>query len=106
MSIRRSLYFVPALIPAFYIVYLISCYGVDIPSWDQWELVPLLGKMHAGKLSFADLWARHNEHRILFPRSIMLLLASLTDWNIIYELYVNVILGCAYLSFHYYAATG
>jgi hypothetical protein len=94
MSVRRGLYFIAALIPAFYIVYLISCYGVDIPYWDQWELVPLLGKMHAGKLSLADLWVQHNEHRVLFPKMIMLLLAFLTDWDIICELYVNVALGC------------
>lgn len=95
MSIRRSLYFIAALIPAFYIVYLISCYGVDIPFWDQWNgMVPLLGKMSAGKLSLADLWVQHNEHRVPFPKTIMLLLAFLTDWNIICELYVNVALGC------------
>ena len=57
-------------------------------------MVPLLEKMYAGKLSFDDLWAQHNEHRVLFPKMIMLLLASLTDWNILCELYVNVALGC------------
>jgi hypothetical protein len=57
---------------------------------DQWELVPLLEKTYHGDLTFHDLWAQHNEHRIIFPQLIMLLLARLTHWNIHYELAVNI----------------
>ena len=63
------------------------------PIWDQWELVPLLEKTYHGELTFHDLWAQHNEHRLLFPQLIMLLLARLTSWNIHYELAVNIILA-------------
>jgi len=54
-----------------------------------------------GELSFSDIWVQHNEHRILFPRLIMLALASLTGWNIIYELYTNFVLAGLILLFLY-----
>jgi len=55
--------------------------------------VPLLDKTYHGELTLHDLWEQHNEHRILFPRIIMLLLARLTRWNIHYELAVNILLA-------------
>lgn len=70
-------------------------YGVLVPFWDQWELVPFIGKLRHGTLGLSDLWSQHNEHRILFPRIIMLSLASLTKWNTIKETYVNVALAAA-----------
>ena len=57
-------------------------FGITIPYWDQWELVPLLEKMHNHTLTLADLWAQHNEHRIIFPKILMMLLARLSNWNI------------------------
>jgi hypothetical protein len=43
----------------------------------------------------ADLWSQHSEHRLFFPRIIMIALARLTGWDISYELAVNVLLGTA-----------
>lgn len=96
---RNALFFVLVLIPPFSIAYFVLYYGLTVPFWDQWELVPLLYKMHSGELSFSDIWAQHNEHRIFFPRSIMLTLAYLTDWNIIYELYTNLVIAALTLFF-------
>jgi hypothetical protein len=82
-----------ALLPLVFLFWVITRYAVDVPYRDQWELVPLLEKMVHGRLTLADLWAQHNEHRILFPRIIMLALARATGWNTYYELAVNVILA-------------
>ena len=76
--------------PPILVAYLIYAYGVNIPYGDQWELVPLLKKYIEGSLSFNDLWAQHNEHRILFPLLMMISLASHSKWNIWWELYSNL----------------
>jgi len=81
--------------PAAWVGILVFLYGVDTPWGDQWDgTLPLLEKMQAGTLGFADLFAFHNEHRIFFPRLITLGLAKLTHWNIRAELLVIWILAC------------
>jgi len=90
---RNALFFVLVLIPPFSIAYFVLHYGLTVPFWDQWELVPLLYKMHSSELSFFDIWAQHNEHRIFFPKLVMLTLAYMTDWKIIYELFANLIIA-------------
>ena len=82
-----------ALVPLAFLIWVIAQYAVDVPYRDQWELVPLLDKTYHDELTFHDLWAQHNEHRLLFPRIIMLALARGTGWNTHYELAVNVILA-------------
>jgi hypothetical protein len=63
--------------------------GVDIPFWDEWDgTAPLFEKMAAGTLGFADFFAQHNEHRILFSRLIFFGLGRLTHWNVRAELFV------------------
>lgn len=74
-----------------YLVLFVVNYADNLPYWDQWELVPLIKKMNDGTLTFSDLWAQHNEHRILFPRIVMLVLAYFTNWNIYFELGINLI---------------
>jgi hypothetical protein len=80
-----------SLIPLALLVYMVARYAVDVPFLDQWELVPVLDRMYCGTLTFHDLWVQHNEHRIFFPRIIMLLLARLTHWNIRCELALNIL---------------
>ena len=82
-----------ALLPLAILIWTVVQYAVAVPYLDQWELVPYLEKMYQGELTFHDLWAQHNEHRIFFPKIIMLLLARLTHWNIRYELAVNILLA-------------
>jgi len=69
-------------------------YGVNCVFWDQWGIVPLFDKLYAGNLSFADLFALHNEHRILLPRLVMLGLGSLTHYNTVAEMYLSWLLLC------------
>lgn len=77
------------------LVLLIACisFSDNIPYMDSWELVPLWDKFYSNQLSFVDLWAQHNEHRLLFPRLIMLGLGYISQWNYLYEIAVNIILG-------------
>ncbi len=71
------------------------CFSVDVPYLDQWEFVPFLQKAMDGALTPHDFWAQHNEHRILFPRLIMLALARATHWDLRAELALNFLLGAA-----------
>jgi hypothetical protein len=76
-----------ALPVAFSLAY-VREYGVNAVYRDQWEVADLFGRLAAGSLSLADLWAPHNEHRFFFPRIAMLTLGSLTDWNNVAEMYL------------------
>ena len=75
----------PLIIEVFYI----RSFGVNVVYWDQWELVPLLDKLYDSSLTFDDLFAQHNEHRIFFPRIIMLGLAYMTQYNTIAEMFFS-----------------
>lgn len=68
-------------------------YSVDYPYYDQWDFVPFLEKAFSHQLTWQDFWAQHNEHRLVFPRLLMLVLARLSHWNIYLELLANLILA-------------
>ena len=74
------------VIPMAHVAGIIGVYGVDVPYWDQWRLVPLLAALDDGTMRVSDLWAIHNEHRVLFPRLVMLGLAQLSGWNTRWEM--------------------
>lgn len=58
----------------------------NVPFYDQWRFVPLLDQFYANNISLETLWAQHNEHRIVFPRLLMLVLASISEWDIRVEI--------------------
>ncbi|OFW06105.1 MAG: hypothetical protein A3H96_23840 [Acidobacteria bacterium RIFCSPLOWO2_02_FULL_67_36] len=89
----RALPILLAAVPLLYLIWFARTFYVDVPFWDQWELVPKLDKLAAGTLGVQDLWFQHNEHRPLFPVVLMLVLARLSGWNIAWEIAANVIFG-------------
>jgi hypothetical protein len=88
-----------ALIPLVILILNVAAYQVDVPFWDQWNFVPLLDKSYGQGVTLADLWAQHNEHRLLFPRLIMLGLAHASGYDIAFELAVIVLLAAATFAF-------
>lgn len=97
---KRKEYILPLLliiIPVIEMASFISSYGIDIPFWDHWTLVPLLYKLHFGKLTFYDIWEQHVETREFFPKIIMLAIAYVSRWNIWWELYTNLLFGIGIL---------
>jgi len=82
-----------AAIPPLVLASMVANFGVDVPYWDQWDLVPDLEKLYAGGLGLSDLWAQHSEHRVLVPRALMLGLARLTGWDVRYELWLSLLLA-------------
>ena len=93
----RSLPLFLSLIPPVFLLIWLFLYHVDCPVGDEWALAPLLQKSFEGSLTFHDFWIQHNEHRLIFPKIVLLLLARWTSWNITYELLANVLLGVGIL---------
>jgi hypothetical protein len=52
-------------------------------SADDWEIVPFYVKMKAHDLTFADLFAQHNEHRIFFLNLIYLGIGYISNFNVV-----------------------
>ena len=75
----------PVILGAVYIRF----FGVNVVFWDQWDFIPYIEKLFNNNLSIYDLFQQHNEHRLFFPRIIMLILAYLTSYNNIYEMYFS-----------------
>jgi hypothetical protein len=92
-TIRVALLLVAAATPSLFIIYLIARYGVDIPFADEWTLAPLLLKAHNHTLGLADLFAQHNEHRLVFPRLLMIGIARATHGNLRAEMFFSVALA-------------
>ncbi len=53
-------------------LFLIIRYGVNVPFADDFTLAPLLLSAHSGTLTFGELFAQHNEHRMALPRLLAL----------------------------------
>lgn len=69
---------------------------------DEWSMIPIYGRMIDGNLNFADLFAQHNEHRIFFPRMVMLLVERLTSFNTVAEMYLSWALITATVAIIFY----
>lgn len=82
-----------ALAPFSILVFKIVRHGFFFPFWDEWYLAKWLDMSYAGNLSFAQLWAQHNEHRLIFPKLLLISLARITKWSVACELGTSIFLG-------------
>lgn len=75
-------------------LWLIECTGSEVPILDQWdEGAFLLKRFVEGSLRVADLFAPHNEHRIVLTRLWSLLWFVLNgQWDPFLEIVVNAVL--------------
>jgi len=62
-------------------------FGVNMPWMDQFNFVPLLGKPLPEVFWSHQFFLQHNEHKMYFPRFIMILLGHLTKYNVVAEMY-------------------
>ena len=85
------------LVPSVVLAVLLWRDAVNVPYWDEWDddSAGLFVKLKTGQLTFGDLWAQHNESRFVLLRTFVLLLGSLTHWNLGYEIAVTFFLACA-----------
>lgn len=64
-----------------------------VPAFDEWATVDLVHRLDQGMLGWTDLWALHNEHRIVIPRILDLILIKVTGWNRQIEMTADLALG-------------
>ncbi|MDH5780084.1 MAG: hypothetical protein OEZ29_05770 [Candidatus Bathyarchaeota archaeon] len=83
------------ILPPISLLCYIRVFGVNVIFWDDWENVPLYQQLMSGKLAFSDLFAQHNEHRMLFPNIVMLAIENLTRYNTVSVMFFSWLLICA-----------
>ena len=69
---RLVLFFALGSLPALFLFGNIRRTAVNVPFMDDWQFIPLLEKASQGQLTFDDLWAPHDEHRLLIPRIVII----------------------------------
>jgi hypothetical protein len=89
-----ALMFVAFLIGLSYV----RAFGVNVFWRDDWARSPILSEYFSGTLTAADFWELNNEHRIVFPRLVMLGLGLLTQGNVVADMYVIQVLLLAILT--------
>jgi hypothetical protein len=89
-------------LPILFLGILLILKTVNVPFWDQWELVPIIEDYNTGHLSLHDLWQQHNEHRIFFPRIVMMVLAVITHWNTRVEAFAGFLVAVIGFSILYF----
>ena len=74
-------------------LYLVWLYGSDVPSWDDWDMVPAMTGHQPVTASW--LWSQHNEHRVPLPRLVSLALywGIREDFRVV--MYFNVLIVAA-----------
>ena len=82
-----------AFSPAILLIILITENAVNIPVWDGWERTALFEKVDAGTLTFADLYAPHIDHRMVFPRLLMIGLAYASDGDLRFDVVATFLIG-------------
>jgi len=72
------------VLPALVLLSDIRAFAVNVPFMDDWQFVPLLEKAKNGTLTFQELWAPHDEHRLLLPRIVIIasMLATGGDYRV------------------------
>jgi hypothetical protein len=80
-ALLLALAFSPALATALFV----HQHAVNVPVWDDWERAPLVAAWEEGTLGFGDLYAPHIDHRMVFPRALMLVLNRLSGGDLVWE---------------------
>ncbi len=92
-TIKNNSYLFAIGFPLGFLSLLLNKFGVNFPYLDQWAYVPLHMKIDSGTFGISDLWAQHNEHRIVFPKIASLSLSLLTHWYTPVEIFFSVFIA-------------
>ncbi len=92
---KKILLFTLYLIPVVLLIGFVANFSINVPIDDEWRLANLFEKIAAENVTFNDFWALHSNHRILFPKIIIAVLAFASRWNINYQLCLSIGLAIA-----------
>lgn len=79
-----------ALIPIVSHTLAVRHYGVNVPTFDDWAMAPLIVKAHTGQLKIADIFQQQQEARTVLPNLIFILSAQ-SEWNVRDQMLLSVI---------------
>jgi hypothetical protein len=94
---KKIILFTLYLLPVLLLIGFVANFSVNVPIDDEWRLASLFEKIAAGNVTFNDFWALHSNHRIVFPKIIIAVLAFVSRWNINYQLCLSI--GLAVITF-------
>jgi hypothetical protein len=94
---KKLILFTLYLIPVLLLIGFVANFSVNVPVDDEWRLASLFEKIAQGNVTFNDFWALHSNHRIVFPKIIIAVLAFASRWNINYQLCLSI--GLAGITF-------
>jgi hypothetical protein len=77
VSLAVLLTCLPMVLSAVYI----KLFGVNVAHWDEFLFIRYLARQEASDFQWRELFAQHNEHRLLFPSLLYLALIKLTHWD-------------------------
>jgi len=90
MKFSTAIIWIGTITPAILSIYFIQNFHVNTVFWDEWEIVPYLSIIFSGGDIFSlNILHPHNEHFPIFPRLLVLSLASLSSYNIFLEVFVG-----------------
>lgn len=90
--------YIVLIIPIIFGVGFAFKYGVNTLFMDDWSVLGWYDAAMQNGLSLDNLLAQHNEHRLLFPKLILLASMFLSHGNIIVDIYIiQFLLACTYL---------
>jgi hypothetical protein len=83
-----------AIMPVVHTALLVARYHINVPYLDQWWLLPvILRDRESGALPWDYLWHQNAEHRLFFPKLVMVWLARYSGWNLRWELVANFVIA-------------
>ncbi|MEG4211382.1 hypothetical protein [Microcoleus sp. S13_B4] len=94
---KKNILFTLYLIPVILLIGFVANFSVNVPVDDEWRLASLFEKIAGGNVTFNDFWALHSNHRILFPKIIIAVVAFASRWNINYQFCLSI--GLAAITF-------
>ncbi|HEX4086393.1 MAG TPA: hypothetical protein VHY22_15870 [Chthoniobacteraceae bacterium] len=103
---QRKRFSVPLdVIPIAIVFVLTLLFTVEVPYSDDWDLVPILAKMHQGALNWQTLDAPYAGHKMVFSYLLMGNVAALTHWSTFaFRIVTLLLLLGAWLAVRPYAA--
>ena len=81
---------------ALLIAFLILQYGLPIPMADDWELVPLITKIHGGSgaVTLSDLFAQQQEARTVVVKLVFIAISFAKYWDARIVMMLSVVICC------------
>jgi hypothetical protein len=94
-AVRRPLIvvlliWIVALVPMVHLTVLVRHYGVNVPTFDDWAMAPLIVKAHTGQLNFADIFQQQQEARTVLP-NLLFILSAQSEWNVRDQMLLSVV---------------